>query len=213
MIKAIIFDLDDTLLKTRQTKYQALKYAGKHFYNLDISDEILDKHWGKPYLEFMGEVFEHVDTPEHISNNHKSTVKNFPNIAYADASETIETLVLKYKVCILSSASKSLVEYDIESSGLPLKKFTYIQSAEDTDVHKPDPMVFAPVVRILSKYDIGLDEIVYVGDMLSDAKAALGAGLHFIGIAGRTTPKNDFDTLGVPTVVSLSELIDMIRQL
>jgi len=76
MLKAIIFDLDDTLLKTRETKFAALKFAGKHFYNIAINDETLNLHWGKPFLEFMGIVFGNVDSPENISKNYKSIVQS-----------------------------------------------------------------------------------------------------------------------------------------
>jgi beta-phosphoglucomutase-like phosphatase (HAD superfamily) len=36
MLKAVIFDLDNTLVTTKKTKYKTIRYAAKKFYNLDI---------------------------------------------------------------------------------------------------------------------------------------------------------------------------------
>ena len=206
MLKAIIFDLDDTLLKTRETKFAALKFAGKHFYNIAINDETLNLHWGKPFLEFMGIVFGNVDSPENISKNYKSIVKQFTNKAYDDALPALEKLFDKFKVGILSSAAQSLVMYDIECAGLPIEKFTYVQSAEDTEVHKPNPDVFKPLIRVMSKYKITPSEMLYLGDTKYDYEAAKGAGLHFIGMANRTMIKEEFDKLGANSIESLAEL-------
>lgn len=210
MIDAVIFDLDDTLLKTRETKYKALKFAGKKFYNLDISTETLDTHWGKPYLEFMGLVFESVEHAETISKKYKSIVKQFINKPYSDAISTIDTLLDSYKVGILTSTSRSIVMYDIKHAGLPVERFVYIQTAEDTNVHKPDPSVFDPMNKIMSKYSIQPDSVLYVGDMLSDYEAAVGAGLHFVAIADRSLPKSTFEEKGICSIDTLSELPDLI---
>jgi HAD superfamily hydrolase (TIGR01549 family) len=206
MIKAIIFDLDDTLLMTKETKYQALKFAGKHFYNIEISDKTIDTHWGKPFLEFMGEVFGHADESENISKNYKSIVKKYKNKPYENTLSTLEKLFGNYKIGILSSAAQSLVMYDIECAGLPVEKFTYIQSAEDTNVHKPNPKVFEPILRVMSEHGIQPSDMLYLGDTTYDFEAATGAGLSFIGMANRTISKSDFDKLGTRSIESISEL-------
>ena len=212
MLKAIIFDLDDTLLKTKQTKFAAQKFAGKHFYNLEITDEKLRQHWGKPFLTFMSEVYDYVDTPENIAKNYRSIVQNYANEAYEDVLPVLAELYDQYKVCVLTAAPKSLVLYDMEHAGIRLEGFSYIQTEEDTTVHKPDPMVFSPMIDRLATHGIQIDEMLYVGDHPTDFKAATGAGLHFIGIAERSIPKSEFEAMGATTIDSLLELRERLEQ-
>jgi phosphoglycolate phosphatase-like HAD superfamily hydrolase len=210
MIKGIIFDLDDTLLQTKQTKYQALKETGRKFYDLTITDEQLSSNWGKPFSEFMGIIFNHVEAIETIIINYKSVLPNFPNKPYDDAIATINKLIPNYKLGILSSASKYLVYNDLTASGFNLNQFLYIQSEDDTAVHKPDPNVFKPILEIYNKQNIQPHEILFSGDTISDCQASTGAGLQFIGMAGRTATKQDFDKLSVKSVNSLTELFNQI---
>ncbi len=212
MLKAIIFDLDDTLLKTKQVKSEALKFAGKHFYNIEVTDEKLRQHWGKPFLTFLSELYDHADSPENLAINYKSIVQNYTNVPHEGTLPALAELYDRYKVCVLSSAAKSLVLYDMEHAGLPLESFSYIQTEEDTTVHKPDPEVFAPMIARLATHGIEIDEMLYVGDHPTDYQAATGAGLHFIGIAERSIPKSEFEAMGATTIDSLLELRERLEQ-
>ena len=52
-IKAVLFDLDDTLMQTRNTKVKAIKTLGLRYYNYEIPDELIDKHWETPFFFFF----------------------------------------------------------------------------------------------------------------------------------------------------------------
>lgn len=212
MIKAILCDLDDTLLQTRAVKSEAIKFAGKLFYNLDITDEAIDKHWGKPWMEFMGEIFNHREDAELASQKYKSIVKNYTNRAYPGTLETLEFLSNNYKLGILSSAARSMIIYDLECAGIPVDLFFYTQSAEDTNIHKPNPQVFEPIVKILAKQEITKDEVLYVGDTLYDYEAATGAGLHFVGMADRSKNNGDFSSVGAVSISSIVELPALLKK-
>lgn len=213
MIKAVIFDLDDTLLKTKQCKYQAIKHAGTKFYGQTITDKSITHHWGKPFVQFMELVYGNVEDVDQIIAKYKSIVQQFKNEAYPDTLPVLLALFPLYKVCILSSAAQSLVVYDLETAGLPVVQFTYIQSAEDTNVHKPDPQVFAPTIDVLSPHHIVPTEMLYVGDMISDFQAATGARLQFRGIIDRSTSQVEFEQAGAKTIASLTELPELIPEL
>ncbi|MBP9700390.1 HAD family hydrolase [Candidatus Woesebacteria bacterium] len=212
MIKAVVFDLDDTLLQTRETKFAAIKYAGEHFYSQSISDATINSHWGKPFREFTSLVFGDVDSVDGIISNYKSIVQQFKNREHPGTRETLELLFPHYKVCILSSAAQSLVLYDLETAGLPIQKFTFIQAAEDTSVHKPDPKVFIPTLTVLKESGIEPVNILYVGDIVSDYLAASGAGVHFRGIAERTISADEFKKAGASTILSIRELPKLLSQ-
>ena len=50
---------------------------------------------------------------------------------------------------------------------------------DNSDYLKPDPRVFS---QVLKHFSVKPKECAYVGDALSDAAAAKGAGMHFIAV-------------------------------
>jgi beta-phosphoglucomutase-like phosphatase (HAD superfamily) len=42
MFKAVLFDMDDTLIQTKVAKYGAHKHTAKHFYNRVLEDSDID---------------------------------------------------------------------------------------------------------------------------------------------------------------------------
>lgn len=211
MIKIVIFDLDDTLTKTSETKYAALKFAANHFYKLQLTTEMIKSHWGKPFKKFMGDLFGEVDTVESIIQNYYSIRNKYPSPAHEGAVNTIEQLAKKYTLGVVTASTKHIAEEDLKAAGFNVSLFTYIQTSEQTTVHKPDPKVFEPITRLLSKNMISPKEVVYVGDSLDDFQAAEGNGFHFIGLSGRTTSQKEFkNTFSVDHFVKLSTVIKQI---
>ncbi|HVF69548.1 MAG TPA: HAD hydrolase-like protein, partial [Xanthomonadales bacterium] len=85
MIKAIIFDFDDTLVKTKECKWDALKETGKRHYGLDITDEHIKKFWGKPFDEMLSGVLMNADKYMNLKINYESVTQEFPMKAFDDA--------------------------------------------------------------------------------------------------------------------------------
>jgi len=208
MIKAIVFDMDDTLVITSKIKYLAHKHAAKKFYNLNLTDEDLDRHWGKPFKDIMISLYGKVDNIEKIIENYYSISQDFPLIAHEHAVTVLTKLVKKIPLGLLTAANVRLMSDALSNSGIDQKIFAHIQTSDDTSVHKPDPKVFDPTLKFFSGLGINPGEIVYVGDVLDDFYAAKSAGLHFIGIAGNSIPKTEFAKVGAAAVDSLLDLID-----
>jgi HAD superfamily hydrolase (TIGR01549 family) len=206
IIKGIIFDVDDTLNKTRLTKYKAHKFAAKKFYNLVLTDENINAHWGKPFNQFINGLYGSVDTVENIIKNYTSIIDQFPNQAYEYAIDVVNRLSQKYTLGLLSSGHKDLMRKDLTVAGFDLSKFTHIQTSESTPIHKPDPNVFLPILDLYRKDGIINNQILYIGDTLDDYYASKGAGLNFIGIADRSVSYEDFKKVTPIVVKSLSEI-------
>ncbi len=197
MIKAVIFDYDDTLVKTIESKWDALRETGKHFYNLEIKDSHIKKFWGLPYQEMLTGVLMNADLFENLNTNYESVRSEFPMLAFPDALNTINILLEGYKIGILTSSAKKLVIEDLEMLKFPVNKFIKIQTSEDTDVHKPNPKVFEPILEVLKKEGVKKNEIIYIGDSTRDFYAAKHAGIKFYGVTkNRSTPKIEFKTIG-----------------
>lgn len=210
MIKAVIFDFDDTLFRTKEFRIKAIQNGAYRFYKLKIPQSKIRKIWGKPIHIFWQELFGQIDTYENIMKNYLSLIPEYPNKPYPDAFQTIEILLQTYKVGILSSSARDLVLPELVKHKFAIDKFIHIQTAEETDVHKPDPAVFRPLLNKLKGMLITTSEILYVGDTLHDYQAARNAGINFIGIARRSTSNRDFRKVGARTVRSLNDLHKII---
>lgn len=180
MIKAIIFDFDDTLVQTKKSKWAALIETARLHYELDIDENHIKQFWGKPFDEMLSGVLKNNDSIEKMRESYFAVTESFPMQSHIDAVEVVSDLIKSFKVGILTASNKKLVMDDLVRLQFPVDELFYIQTAEDTKVHKPDPEVFDPILEKLSGLDRNM--VLYVGDAMRDYQAAEGAGLRFLGI-------------------------------
>ncbi|MBT31675.1 MAG: hypothetical protein CMO01_18620 [Thalassobius sp.] len=210
-IKAVLFDFDDTLVQTTKTKYEAIKAIGSRYYNHQFTNEMIDEHWGIAFNKFYHNLFAGLDTDmNRVMERRTIVTKEFPNQLFSDTNSTLSSLKKQCKLGIVSAASKDTIHAEIEQTGLDISTLQFIQSADDTDFHKPDPRVFEPALAQLEKAQIDKSEILYVGDSLKDFYAARDAGLHFVGIANVTTSDAVFTKERAAYVNSLYELLALV---
>lgn len=208
-VKAILFDLDDTLLQTSKARYGLVKKVGKELFDLEISDEMIKSHWGKPFHIFVKDLYG-VEDFEKFQPDYMRYRDEFPSIPYEDAVAVVSALVDLFPVGIVSAASRELIIGDLSPHGFPTEKLFKIQSSEDTEFHKPDPRVFDSILEELIRLDVRKNDVLYVGDGIHDYHAAHDAGMQFIGIADRTTTKALFEKENAKTIMSLTELLELI---
>jgi phosphoglycolate phosphatase-like HAD superfamily hydrolase len=207
MIKAVIFDFDDTLVEARLQKWAHHKHVGKKFYNIDVTDEELKKHWGKPIPVLMAELYKNSDTMENMYKALISVRDDFRKKVYPGSFGVISNLVNKgYVLGILSASNKKYIIEELEEHNFPMNKIL-IQGAEDTEVHKPDPGVFLLILEKLEKEGIMKEEIVYIGDSMMDFQAASGAGLDFIAVTTGLYSKENFEKAGATKIVDSIEKV------
>jgi len=213
MIKAVLFDFDDTLAKTKVIRYKAIKEAGKTFYNIDITDKDIDQHWGKPFNTFLSDVFRNLADIDILTKNFKSILHKYPNEPFTNTDKVLNQLRKKYLLAIISSSHPALILSGISEIGMTPEIFFFIQSSEDTTVHKPYPDVFLPSIEKLKVKGINKSEILYVGDAIEDYQASSNAGLHFCGIADRSVEEKIFIERKIPYIKNIEELPFFIEKL
>ncbi len=211
MIKAVVFDFDDTLVNTFETKALALQKTARDFYDFELSLETIKTHWGKPYHEMLLLLFEEVtDDLDDVLKNFEKIRHSFPSQLFDNVRETIRLLKEKVVLGIVTSTSKPLIISDLELIDLSPDNFFYIQTFEETSVHKPDPQVFEPIFQKLAEKGIDKNEIVYVGDALTDFFAARDAGLTFYAVANAVTTKEKFEKEGAHVLGNIKELLTIV---
>ena len=209
-IRAVLFDLDDTLVQTKLTRYKAIIALAERYYNYPLTEAMIDSYWGTPHREFYSQLFKAVEHDlERILFYRRQLNEEFPNAPYEDTGQTLLYLTAKYPVGIVTASGREMIE-EIVPLQLPLEKLLFIQTSEDTAFHKPDPRVFEPALRKLSALGITPRQTLYVGDSLKDYQAAAAAGMAFIGLADRTTPAAAFRAAGAPSVLSLTALTQLL---
>ncbi|MDP1846135.1 MAG: HAD hydrolase-like protein [Candidatus Moranbacteria bacterium] len=100
----------------------------------------------------------------------------------------------------------------MEGSEIDTGLFRFIQTASDLprELHKPNPEVFSRIISILLSEGVRREEILYIGDNITDFRAANGAGIYFVGVtSGGLTTRDDFLRIGV----SKKHILDSIRNL
>ncbi len=182
--KAVIFDFDDTLVKSHILKWNHHKVAAERFYGKIITDDDIRKEWGKPFPILVKNTYGDVDTVENIIKNIRSLDEEFLKETQEDAPQILaDFFEAGIHIGIVSAADAKYVRNDLIRLNFPEHKFFRIQGCDDTDVHKPDPRVFDPMFEALASFGIEKKDIIYIGDSVDDAEAAHGAGIAFIGIA------------------------------
>jgi len=209
--KAVLFDYDDTLVQTRQSKYRALRALGSRHYSLDLTDADVDRHWGIAYEALFRALFGAVEPDLALAiSRYEALDDEFPMIAYPDTLHTLTAFAERGLIGVVTAAGRSIVKRQMRELNFPLARLAVLQTAEDTPHHKPDPRVFAPATAALIKLGVELSQTSYVGDSLKDYQAARDAGMRFVGVLRGTTSAQEFAAAGAETVESLDALLDRL---
>ncbi|TGN11117.1 HAD family hydrolase [Leptospira ilyithenensis] len=212
-IKAIVFDYDDTIAKTRQIRYKTLQTIANETFDFKLSNEQIDSAWGIPGNDFLLKIFgNHSKDLDFLWKTYNDYCDRDDNIPYPGAKEYIYQFQKQYQLGILSSSSHKRVFKELELMLFDLVLFVSVQTAEDTHVHKPDPKVFEPMLSKLEMFSIRREEILYVGDSISDYLSSTGYGLQFLGMAHGEREQIVFDREKIPYVESFAELDKVLKE-
>ena len=185
MVKAIIFDLDGTLVDSVDYHTEAWVKAFQK-YGYDFSFARLREQIGKGSEYIIGELLpadeaEKLESDiagfrkEYYQNNLLEKVQPFPQV-----KELFEAIKADgYQILLASSARKETIEH--------YKKLLKIEnliegatSTDDVDKSKPEPDIFAAALEKLG--NVPAKEVVVVGDSPYDAIAAGKVSLRTIGV-------------------------------
>lgn len=198
MIKALIFDIDGTLVDSVDLHAKAWQEAfekfGKHFPFEEIrhqigkgGDQLMPafltegemKKFGKELEEFRGELFKRKYFPR---------VKAFPRVR-----ELFQFLRANGKrIALASSAKEDEVKRYEEIADIE-DLVEHESSADDAERSKPHPDIFQATLKSL-KIEAG--ETVVVGDSPYDAEAAGKIGLRTIGVLSGGFPREELVRAG-----------------
>ncbi len=199
-IEVVALDFDDTLCPSEGPSYELENRVLATMDRGPIDRDLYRKHWGVPLLDVIGDLSPGIDVDtfatawqveiaESAAAGHIDIVPDENYKALDRFLEMGKTVVLLTNRAHVELAHLLIPEHPLATR---LHGFYY----EETVVAlKPSPKVFD---TMLEDYEVGPDQCLYVGDTVKDARAACGAGLHFVACLenGLTTPE-DFASLPV----------------
>lgn len=196
MSRAVLFDMDDTLLLTREVKWAHHRHVALESYGITLDDATLAEHWGKSFDEMIGLLYQHADTVEAMRAANKASAERFRKLPVPGAVELVEGLLDQdVAVGVVTSTNTDMALADLEGCGFPMPRLALVHGADVTGHHKPDPRVFDAALDQLARE--GVDHVTYVGDALMDAQASDEAGLDFEAVTTGLFNAEAFVSLGL----------------
>ena len=203
-IKAILFDLDDTLIASGEVIVQHhLKIAEMLGLERRSSSEIA-KAIGIPWDGVLKKLWPEIDV-EKFKKVYRENSKDYGIKLIDGVSSLLNELKSKFVLGIVTARDKgSAVKY--------AKKFGIYEYFEhfvtaDHEFTKPDPKVFDSTLKSLETKGILKEEVLFVGDSLIDHECAKKAGIDFVAVL--TGFDKDFDD--VRTINSVAELRSLLK--
>lgn len=174
MIKAVMFDLDGTLIDTNSLIIASFKYTYKKYLGIDVPKEDIVRYFGEPLettlKRYSPDNYEELmkTYKEYNAAQHDIMAKPMPN-----AANCIKALrKAGYKTGIVTSKRKKMCDRGLDIIGIT-DDVDVITTMEDTNIHKPEA---EPLLCALRKINIKPEDTLYVGDSHYDILCGQNAG-------------------------------------
>jgi HAD superfamily hydrolase (TIGR01509 family) len=181
-VKGIFFDLDGTIVDSREAYYEAARIAFQAMRqeplekeaSLEIPRRLERKQPINGVIKGDAHKFLRVYLDAYYSITTEKT-KPLPNVSTA-----LETLSRKAKLALITMRAfpKENIIKELEGFGIA-KYFTYVVTALDTLKPKPSPEALIKCVKAL---DVQMCDCVIVGDSISDIRAGKAAGTKTVAV-------------------------------
>jgi pyrophosphatase PpaX len=172
-IKAVLFDLDGTLLDSKKSVLEAVYYTANKYAHGKFTFQDIEDRFGEPFDEFMNEL--DIGTKEeiintymkHITEHHDQSVLIFENV-----QESLDTLKMNgLKLGIVTNKQRELTIRGLDLFNLT-DLFDVIVTLDDVTEGKPSA---EPILKAIELLGVNKEEALMIGDTIFDVKAARAA--------------------------------------
>ncbi|SHK52073.1 pyrophosphatase PpaX [Clostridium cavendishii DSM 21758] len=210
MIKAVLFDLDGTLIDTNELIFNSFDYALRTVLNLNPSKDEITQLFGKPLrgslAQFNEEKADELVTTYRRYNEerHDTMCKPFEGV-----KELLDGLKDRgIKLGIVTSKRKVLAERGLVLGGL-LEYFDVFFTPESTKNHKPHG---EPAEKACESLNVKPEEAIMVGDSNFDLLCGKNAGTKTCGVTYTALPISVLEEVKpdyfIDKAIELLEIVD-----
>lgn len=217
-IKAIIFDLDGTLVNSTPSHVIAWLEACKIMGLTGIKKSQVEKLMGKTSYDIARELLHIAKGPISLTQELAKVKDELFFNKYANRVKVIdrannvlmELKRMKFKICVVSSNPKKLILKVLESTGL-IEYVDSVVGQDEVNEGKPSP---EPILIALKRLSVKPNQALVVGDSEYDIIASNRANVRSIGVNKDPYKKIKLINSGALTVVNeLSEVVKVIKKL
>ncbi|HEX6032316.1 MAG TPA: HAD-IA family hydrolase [Tepidiformaceae bacterium] len=187
-MRAVLWDLDDTVLDTLPGRMAALRHAySTCMGSLCDPAELWRSHRGGTLEDLgrklLGDGYQRFTTTyrDHYYNGDRSNIRPFAGVPEILAY----CLERDLPMAIVTSKLSWVATEELVQCGM-LQYFKCVVGSDDTDLHKPDP---EPIYEALARLCLDIaatDDILFIGDSPADVFAARNAGCRSLAAAWGT---------------------------
>ncbi|CCV63712.1 Bipartite prolipoprotein diacylglyceryl transferase and phosphatase domain [Alteracholeplasma palmae J233] len=176
--KAILFDLDGTLIDTEKIIIASFEYVFKKWLpNVKLTAEDKKSFVGPTLHQTFSRYSSDEKEIEKLITEYRKYNKTLHDKgvkAYPNAKETLDFLKVRgIRLGIVSSKARVMVEEGLKQNDL-LQYFEVLVCSDDVENHKPHP---EPLLKAIKALNAPIDTTIYVGDHSNDVLAAKRAGM------------------------------------
>ncbi|HSX30748.1 MAG TPA: HAD hydrolase-like protein [Candidatus Saccharimonadales bacterium] len=206
--RVYFLDADDTMWDTIGTQWQKHIYIAKTHYGKRLTKKEIREHYGRPMGQYVCAQYGTNDEEQALKHS-MDYRRQFPKRLFPYTLPTLRCLrtagVLRG---VVTTGTRAGFDNDRTAMQIPARLLNYTQTADESPFLKPDRRVFDPALTWLMTQGIEPDEACYVGDALDDGRAALSAGLRFLGVrSGLVTAREFHRELGAISIPHIGYLV------
>jgi len=215
-LKAVVFDVDNTLIDRRKAFYDLCSYIINKYsplYPIDGSKDELIAHMVRIDGDGYGGLKKFIPTLKKYWNmeittedflNDRNEVFGKLSVPMPDLYEVLEILKKKYKLGIITNGYSKVQRDKIDTVKIA-DYFDDIIVSGETDYEKPDREIFELSCRNLG---VEPDETVYVGDYFpNDIAGAIGAKIMPIWINEDPNEHKEYEGIRITKLTDLLKLL------
>ncbi len=204
-VKAVIFDMDGTVLNTLQDIANAVNHTLR-LYGLGTHETYEFKNFVGDGTDMMLKraLPEALRTDEQVKKIKPDYVK-FYNAHPADATVPYDGILELLKALKDKGIKLAVVSNKIDCMVGPIANkffgdtFDYVTGQKDGMPVKPDP---AAVFEVMKTFSVTADECIFVGDSGVDAKTGANAGMFTVGVLWGFRDREELLQNGANVVIS-----------